>query len=329
MNTPIYLFYGVENYLIELEISKIIEKLIPKEERNINVITYDLNGTPIEVVVEEAETLPFLSEHKVIIAKNAYFFTGQKANKSIEHNLDALNKILDNPVDYSTIIFTVQAEKLDERKKIVSNIKKIGNVKSFSLLSESSVIEWINKTAQENNAHITEDGAKLLFQIIGPNLQILSQEITKMSIYVGKNGIIDPSVVENMVASTLEQNVFILIEKVANLQIEDAFKIFYDLLKNKEEPIKIVALFTRQFRLMLYSKELNRIGYSAQQIGTQLGAHPYAIQLALKQSNRFSEEQLKLIMKKLADTDYQIKTGKMDKILALEMFMFHIKSLIK
>lgn len=324
----IYLFYGTENYLIEQEINQIVEKNIP-QERDLYVINYDLNITPIELVVEDAKTPPFFSECKVIIARNASIFTAQKVQKNIEHNLDTLDKYMDDPADYSIIIFTVQSEKLDERRKIVSKIKKLGNVKVFTPLAGSQLVNWVINTARVYEAGMSKDTANLMIQIIGPNLQLLTQEISKMATYVGLGGTIDSKTVEELSSRTIEQNIFILIEKVADLNIDEAFKIFYDLLKNKEEPIKILALFTRQFRLMLIAKELNRIGYSTKQIASQLGEHPYSIQLALKQSGKFTESQLKEIVKKIAEIDYSIKTGKIDKILSLEMFLFYLFNLPK
>lgn len=324
----IYLFYGTENYLIEQQINLIVEKNIPNE-RDLYVINYDLNVTPIELVVEDAKTPPFLSKSKVIIARNASFFTGQKAQKNIEHNLETLDKYMDDPADYSIVIFSVQSEKLDERRKIVSKIKKVGNVKLYTSLAGLQLVDWVVNTARVNEADVSKETANLLIQIIGPNLQLLTQEISKMATYVGRGGTIDSKTVEELCSRTIEQNIFMLIEKVAGLNIDEAFKILYDLLKNKEEPLKILALFVRQFRLMLISKELNRIGFSSKQIASQLGEHPYSIQLALKQSDKFTEFQLKEIIKKIAEIDYSIKTGKIDKILSLEMFLFYLFNLTK
>lgn len=328
MKNSIYLYYGTEDYLIEEEINRLVNTIIPPEEQELNKITYDLNDVPIEDVIADAETSPFFSEHKVILAKNAYMFTGQKAPKGIEHDLESLEGILDNPVDFSTIIFWVSFEKLDERKRIVKKIKKNGQVKSFVQLSGTSLIEWLKARVRAEGANITDDAAQLLIHTTGQNLQLLSQEIKKMSVYVGENQMIDQQVIQELSTRTMEQNIFSLIDKVANFKIEEALQIFYDLLKNKEEPVKMIALFARQFRIMLYTKELNRIGYSAKQIASQIGAHPYTVQIALTQSKKFSEVQLKSIIKKLAEIDLNIKTGKMDKILSLEMFMFYLKGLM-
>lgn len=328
LESNLYVFYGTETFLIQEKVDKLIKKLIPLEERDLNVIYFDLTTIPIEEIVQEAEILPFASEHKLIIVKNSLLFTGRKGYKSVEHDVNSLETYLDNPVDYSTIIFWVPYNKLDERRKIVKKIKKKGTVQVFEQLSDYTLIEWVKKTAENHDAIINEDAAKLLIQIVGKDLQMLNQEINKMAIYVESKGTINIDVVNALTVRKLEDNIFMLIELVANLEFDRAFQMFYDLMKNKEEPIKMVALFARQFRLMLHAKEFQRIGYSERQIAEQLRAHPYAIKIALQQSRRFSEEHLKEIMNKLSNVDYQIKSGQMEKVLVLEMFFFYLKSLI-
>lgn len=323
-----YVFFGTESYLIQEEINKLIKSLIQVEDREFNVITYDLSTIPIEDVIQEAEMPPFISDHKVIIAKNAFLFTGQKGNKAVDHNIKTFELYLAKPVDYSTLIFWVDYPKLDERKKIVKLIKQKATVRTFLPLSDMVLVEWIEKKAELADSNITEEAAKLLIRTVGNDLQILTQEINKMSIYVGANGLIDEDVVMLLTTRQLENNIFQLIELVANLKIDQAFQIFYDLLKNREEPIKILALLSRQFRIMLMSKEYNRLGYSERQISSQMGIHPYATKLALQQAGKFSERQLRSILTKLAEVDYEIKSGQMDKILAIEMFMLYLRGLV-
>ncbi len=330
MNMPkrgIYLFYGTESYLLDQKINQVIQQRIPSEEREMNVITYDLLTTPIEEVIQEVETLPFLSEHKVVVAKNAYFLTGQRINSKVEHQMDSLERFLEFPVDYSTLILAVQAEKLDERKKITKNLKSNAVIESFSALKGKQLIDWVERLAKEQGVLLTPEAAQLLIYTVGEDLQILSQEMKKMALYVGVGGHVDKQIVEELTVRTLEQNIFALVEKVANVEIEQAIRMLYDLLKNKEEPIKIVALLARQFRIMLFAKGLSVKGYSNQQIGSQIGAHPYVVQLALQQARGFSENQLKEIMKRLANMDYDMKIGRKEKVLALELFLLSLKGL--
>ncbi len=326
--SPVYLFYGNEPYLIQEKINQLINSLLSPDEKDFNVVTSDLSETPVEEVIQEAETLPFLSEHKLVIAKNAELFTSQKTKK-VEHQVNKLEQYLEQPVSYSTIIFWAAYEKLDERKKIVKNMKKQATVLFYTHLIGEELLEWVKKITLKYNVKITNDAAEHIILMIGQNLHMLSQEIDKMALYVGKDGIIDEEVVKQLAARTTEQNIFTLIEKVGNLQIDEAMRSFYDLLKNKEEPIKMNALFARQFRMMMYAKELHEKGYSEKQIAIQLSAHPYSVKIALKQAVRFNKEQLQHIIKKLAQMDYEMKSGMKDKVLSLEMFLFFLKGLVQ
>ena len=325
----VYLFYGTETFLIEERIQQIKNNLIPKEDHDFNTMIYDLLENPLEDVIQEAETLPFLSKHKIVIAKNAILFTGQKSPKAIEYKTEILEQYLENPADYTTIIFWTEQEKLDERKKIVKKMKQNAKIEAFTQLEGTSLIHWVKKTAFNHDAQMTDQAVELLIQMVGQNLRLLSREIEKMALYVGKQQIINDKIVEELGIRTIEQDIFSLVEKAANLQIEEALKIFYDLLKNKEEPIKILVLFARQFRLILFSKQLFEKGYSAKQIAGQLGVHPYSVQIAIKQAARFNEKQLENIIKKLAETDTDIKSGRKEKVLALEMFMFYISKIVQ
>ncbi len=131
-------------------------------------------------------------------------------------------------------------------------------------------------------------------------------------------------VIDQLVARSTEQNVFILIEDIVNVRLERAFVILEELLKQREEPIKIAALIARQFRIMLQVKELSKQGYSQQQMASQIGLHPFAVKVAEGQARKYDIEKLSRIMSQLADLDFQMKTGKIDKVLGLELFLLRL-----
>ncbi|MDD9268717.1 DNA polymerase III subunit delta [Paenibacillus sp. GCM10023248] len=321
---PVYLCYGPEKYKMREFIQVLTDSLIDPELREFAVSKFDLSETPLSAVLEDAETLPFMVPRKLVIAKNALFFTGAKESTKIEHHLDRLTDYLKSPADHTVVVFTVDADKLDERKKIVKALKEMEAAVPFLSLSAEELQHWVAAQARQRGFSFTQEASDLLILYTSGNLQALSAEIEKISLFVGAGSEATADVIDKLVARSAEQNVFILIEDIVNVRLERAFVILEELLKQREEPIKIAALIARQFRIMLQVKELSKQGYSQQQMASQIGLHPFAVKVAEGQARRYNTEKLSDIMSQLADLDFQMKTGRIDKVLGLEMFLLRL-----
>ncbi|WP_442603668.1 DNA polymerase III subunit delta [Paenibacillus sp. KN14-4R] len=321
---PIYLCYGPEKYLMQQFIEFMTTKLIEPEHREFAISKFDLSETSIDTVIEDAETLPFMVPRKIVIAKNATFFTGARDQSKVDHNLDKLTSYLKSPVDYSIIVFIVDADKLDERKTIVKTIKTMDAALPFLSLSAEGVQDWVLKGAAKAGFSFENGALDQLILCTGGNLQALAAEIEKLSLYLGGSGVVTMDLVDELVVRSAEQNVFLLVEEVVKLRLERAFMLLEQLLKQKEEPIKIMMLIARQFRIMLQVKELSKQSYSQSQIASQLGLHPFAVKVAEGQARAFDIESLSRIIGDIADLDYQMKTGAIEKVLGLEMFLLSL-----
>ncbi|MEW9701560.1 DNA polymerase III subunit delta [Paenibacillus sp. SI8] len=321
---PVYLCYGPEKYKMREFIQILSDSLIEPEHREFAVSRFDLGEISLSAVLEDAETLPFMVPKKLVIATNALFFTGAKESSKVEHHLDRLIDYLKSPADHAVIIFTVDADKLDERKKVVKALKEREAAVPFLTLTGEELQQWVTKQAEKLNFSFTGGASDQLILYTGGNLQSLSAEIEKISLYVGDGGTASPDTIDQLVSRSTEQNVFILIEDIVNLRLERAFVILEELLKQREEPIKIAALIARQFRIMLQVKELSKMGYSQQQMASQIGLHPFAVKVAEGQARKYEADKLGTIMAQLADLDFQMKSGKIDKVLGLEMFLLRL-----
>ncbi|RBW70645.1 DNA polymerase III subunit delta [Bacillus taeanensis] len=324
--SPVYLLYGTENFLINEIKQEIITTALNQEEYDFNLSTYDMNEVSVETAVEDAETLPFMGEKRVVILKNAAFLTGTKEKQKVEHNLKRLETYINDPVPYTCLIIEAPYEKLDERKKVVKLIKKQFEVLHASPMNEKLVYSWLYERAGEHHITLTSDGADRLLQLLGAKLMLLSSEIAKMALYVGEGGEINSETVDLLVARTLENDIFALVDRVVHRKLEEAFRILYDLFQQNEEPIKIAALLVRQFRIIYHVKELTRRGYSQKQIAATLKIHPYGVKVAAGQAKFFKGKDLSAIIAAFAEADYQMKTGFMDKKLILEMLITKLKN---
>ncbi|MBD7935786.1 MULTISPECIES: DNA polymerase III subunit delta [Cytobacillus] len=322
--SSVYLLYGTEPYLINETKQLLINHALLPEELDFNLSTYDLEETPIEVAIEDAETFPFMGERRLIILHNPYFLTADKGKAKVEHQLNVLENYLKDPAPYTILVFSGAYEKLDERKKLTKQIKKNAAVLEAKQLNEKELHVWMRDRASKNGVQIDEEAINLLLTLSGMNLFMLTSEMDKLALYGNDEKRITVEMVDQLVSRSLEQNIFTLVDKVVHRDIEAALRIFYDLLKLNEEPIKILAVITNQFRLIYQVKELSRRGYGQNQMAGYIKTHPFRVKLAAGQARLFSEEELSQIMDVLAEADYQMKTGGMNKQLLIELFLFKL-----
>ncbi|MDQ0156026.1 DNA polymerase III subunit delta [Robertmurraya andreesenii] len=323
--TPMYVLYGTEDFLINETKQLLINYALSEEEIEFNLSSYDLEETPIEVAIEDAETFPFVGERRLIFLNNPTFLTGEKSKSKIEHNLNKLEAYLKEPAPYSIIVFSGAYEKLDERKKLTKELKRQGTVVEAKKLNEQELILWVKERVAINGVEIDDEAVHQLLTLSGTNLLMLTTEVDKLALYANGGKKIDVNMVEKLVSRSLEQNIFSLVDKIVQRKIEDAFRIYYDLLKRNEEPLKILAILAGQFRLIYQVKELARKGYGQQQIAGFVKVHPFRVKLAAGQARLFKDEELARIMNMLADADYLAKTGGMNKEMILEMFLFRLQ----
>ena len=151
---PVYLLVGEESYFIDETIKQLKAALSKEEEAE--VITFDLNEQPIDYVIDEADTIPFFTERKCIIAKNASFLkAAEKGKEKIDHDLKRLESWLENPTDTAVTVFIAPYEKLDERKKVTKLMKEKCVVVQAQTPQNNDLNVWI-----QNEARIHGKGKK-------------------------------------------------------------------------------------------------------------------------------------------------------------------------
>lgn len=324
MANNIMAIYGEVPELVEKKSNEIVESYLNEKKDDFNYIKYNLYDTSFNQIIEEALTMPFISEKKAIVVKNAFIFTGEKVSKDIQPNNEQVNEFLEKYDGENFIIFEVYQNKLDERKKITKTLKKTSKLAKVEQMSEQEIKNWIKNKLHENFKDIKQDALDLFIELTGINFNIVSQELEKIILFLGERTTINKKDVEEIINRSLEQNVFLLTEYIQKGKKYKAIQLIKDLIVMKEEPIKLLALITSNYRLYYQCKILSRKGYSGQQIAKTINVHPYRVKLALNQVKHYQLTHLLNIIDQCAETDYKLKSSYMDKQLILELFILSL-----
>lgn len=313
----IYLFYGIEDYLIQKEIDNIKQKNNIEE---ISISRYDLTNTNIEKIIEDCEMNSMFTDKKVIIVNNSYIFTGQSKKGQIEQNLEALEKYLNNPNIDTLLIFISDSEKLDERKKIVKLIKQKGIVKEFNTTTN------INNIVKSffNDYKISDSSITKLINRVGNNLPLLEEEAEKLKLYKDDIKEINDEDILKITNKNVDLDIFKLIDNIIMKNKKVAIETYNEMIKYGEEPIKILIMIASQIRLMYQTKLLYKKGYTEKDSASLLGIHPYRVKLATEKGRKYTESDLLMYLDNLADLDSKIKQSNVDKKMAIELFILKI-----
>lgn len=315
MNT--YLIFGLENYLIDEKINEIKTKVKVEDE---NIIYYDLSSDSISSVLVEASTVSMFSNKKLIICDNSSFLSSTKVIS--EDDIKELTKYLENQFDDIYIIFIVREEKVDSRKKITKLITKISKVYDCNKIESYRLSNYIGDYIRDKGYSISSSSVELIISKVGYELSNIIKELDKMFIYKGTDTKITKEDIDDVITNNLEKNIFELTNAIVNKEKSKVINIYNDLIKSGEDPIKLIVTLSNQFRLILQVKIMRNGGYSEKEIVSILKEHPYRVNLAMK--NAYNVDDVKKILLKLSDLDYEIVTGKTDKFFGFEMFLLNL-----
>ena len=301
----LYLLVSNSYHILDEEIKKIV-----KDEKY-EVIDY--LKTTLEDIVMEASYSDLFSNKKILVIKNATFF-------STKIDTTALDKYLLNINPNTILIFT--CSNIDERLKIVKTFKDSYNYKINNILYQKDIVNKLIEIAKKNDYNLSIESAIYISKSSLDNYDIAYNNLEKIFLYYNKPCKINESDVINLVSVSLEENNFKFIESVINNDTENAFKILNDLKIKKIEPLSLFNLLAREYRLMLILKEEYQ-KKSRSYIMKLLNIRDWQLEKLLKQASRYNKEYLEDKLIEICEYDYQIKTGKIDKFLALELFILN------
>lgn len=304
-----YLLYGIEKTLIMDEIKKILKD---NHIDNISITQYDLNIDLMENIIEDATTISLFQDKKVIICNNSYVFCSKKGK--IEQKTDILEQYLKNKNPNTIIIFTLDNEKIDERKKIT---KLIDNTKSFNKVN--NIYSYTKELFKDYS--ISDKTIQLFINKLNNNISFIKSESEKLKTYKFDEKVITDDDINLTITEIVDFDLFKLVDDIIKNNKASALKRLNEALKNGMEPIQIIITLANQFRLIYQTKELTKMGYKKNEIENELEQKEYTIIKAFEKAGLYSSDSLLDILNKLADLDYNIKCGNISKDDGLELFI--------
>lgn len=316
----VYLITGKEQVFIK-EIQKSFKEIMSAEEREMNFSNFDLEEVSIADLINEAISAPFFGERRLVFAQHPYFLTGERAKNVIEQNVDLLIKYIQDPTPSTILVIFASYDKLDARKKITKQLKKLATVVDAGQMEGSALNRTIKADLNKAGYEIDPDALELLVDKTKGNYSLITNQLAKLKLYSLQTKKIDQTAVNELVPQSLEDNVFDLTTQILNKNIYKAEELYDQFLLQKIDPILLVAIIISQLRLLIQIQILSEKGLSEGTIAKNLRLNPYRVKYSYRQAKALNRKRLQIMYSDCVNLDYQIKSGQGDKELLFDLFI--------
>lgn len=320
----LYIFYGEENYLKELYLSRLKKAVVDEEFSQFNLVQFEGKGLTAEVLSEAIESYPAFAERKLIIVKDLDIY---KPPSELQQVLPSL--ISDLP-EYVCLVFyydTIEY-KPDKRLKIHSMLSKTASVNEFAQMSEQDLIATITKYVKKSGKEIDRETCQYLLFLCGTSMTNLFNEIDK-AIAHSTLPEIKKYNIETVCTRTLDSVVFDLTDRIAERKFEKAIFILNDLIAQKNTEVMLFSAVQRHIQRM-YSLKLFMSTPNANRnelmslVGT---SSSFYIQKLEKMASRVSIEWLRKSIMICGETDVALKSSSADKVKIIEIAFLQMASI--
>lgn len=305
----VYLLYGEEDYLRKQYRDKLKHALLGDGDA-MNCHYFEGKDINVGEVIDLAQTMPFFSDRRVIVIENSGL---------CKHGGEQLAEYLKEPAE--TAFFVLTEKEIDKRSKLFKAITAKGRAVEMSAQDEKLLKRWVLGILKREGKNISERNLELFLEKTGTSMENISRELEKLICYCMGRDVIAGEDIEAICTRQIQNQIFEMMNAIAEKKQRRAMELYYDLLTLKEPPMRILFLLARQFNLLFQVKELKKKGYPVKAIGEAVGLPGFIAGKYATQAARFSMQDLKKAVNDCIETEEAVKTGKMNDRMSVELLL--------
>ncbi len=327
-----YVLYGKDEFSVQKALEKIEKELGDNEMLAVNTSILDGQQIRLSQLVDACSSVPFLCSYRLVIVKGLLgrfepksgsekrpARSKGKTNSAMEEWIGLAEYIKQMPP--TTVLILIDGE-VKPGNRLMKSLSPMATVKGFAALKDSDLNDWVQERVKDGDGKILPAAVKMLVRLVGPDLWVMNAEIDKLLAYCSGRAITEDDV-KQLTSYTREANIFALVDAILEGRRSQAQQLLHRLLQDGASPSYILAMITRQLRLIVLAKDIGKKKSTGTSSGLE-SVSEYSLQKATKQAKEFTLERIKRAYDKLLEADLGIKTGKYEGDLALDLLVVEL-----
>lgn len=312
---PVYLLTGEEGYFVDRALAKILARALDGVARDFNLDVFYAKDSRAEDIAAQAQTLPMMSERRVVVVKEADKLKG----------MEPLLAYMAEPAPETVLVLVAGEAEKGKEAALAKAMGKDGVYVHFYHPFESEVARWIKLLAKESGYSVEDDAAAYLRDTLGGNIALVEAELNKLFNFMGERKTITSDDVRESVGDFGMPLVFDLVDAAAEKRTGDAFEILSKLLTDKENnPIMLVGMFAGHWRRLLQAKEMSDAGDGPEKLEKAFRLNFRNKKHFLGQVSRLNAGEMRAAFKSFAKADGALKGSALPSRLVMERLILEL-----
>ena len=335
MAPTFYLVHGPDEFAAAEFLDELKAKLGDPAMAGLNTTVFDGRAVTLPEVRAICDTLPFLSPRRLVIVEGWVTRLLARAESAEGEDEDEaepaeakrptggaavvkeLAAYLPN-LPESTALILVEPRELPKTNLVLKAATGAAwaFVKPCPLPTDKELVDWIRKRAKKAGGEFTRDAAQSLAEV-EHDPRGLDNEIEKLLTYVDRARPVELDDVQTLTPAGGEAVIWDLVDAIGQRRGPQAMRELHRLIATAE-PIYILSMIVRQYRLLLQAKEMLLARASEADISKAIGLHPYPTGKICAQARHYELPALERTYRRLLEYDVDIKTGQIEPAAALD-----------
>ncbi|MEE0956782.1 MAG: DNA polymerase III subunit delta [Ruminococcus sp.] len=317
--SPVYVIHGSEQMFIKRYTEKLTEAVTGKHPSDFNYHQFsgDIN---LDELAAAMQIVPFMSEYNCVLVSDV-FLDSMDAD-SVARFKDICSQAIDGTVLIVSMPSYVPKKNAAALKAIIKFASKNGSVCEFKESSPMQLERFVAKWANENGKLISEINASRIVQNCGTDLNLLKNEVDKISAYA-KGEEITLTDIDMLCTVNLESRIFTLSDMVLNGEGDKAFTALDRLFYQKEDPISMLYVLSNAFIDAYRVRVADECGIPPEKAAEDFDykKRAFVLKKARKATSRVSTSALRQCLDILKEADVKFKSTSVNYRLALEQLI--------
>ncbi len=317
--SPVYVIYGTEQMFIKRYTEMLTEAVAGKNPSDFNFHSFSGNIN-LDELAASVQIVPFMSEHNCVLLTDIFL------DSMTADEIDRLKTILAQKISGTVIIISMPSyipkKNTAALTSIIKKAEKNGSVCKFEQLDQNTLERYIAKWANQNGKLISHINASKLIGYCGSDLNLLKNEVDKISAYAkGEEITLDD--IQKLASVNLETRIFTLSDAVINGQGDKAFQTLDRLFYQKEEPVMMLYVLSNSFIDAYRIRVADECGVTQQQVAAEFDykKRAFALKNARRSTSHVSTEALRKCLDALLEADISFKSVSVNPRLYLEQLI--------